>query len=104
MSDRELNNWIRQSEFMGLPGDIVAHFLIGALIGWVIYLLFGSDRKAIIFIFIAAIAKELLFDLYANVVQGLVFEPIKDIVISVIGALLILFVLRRPFKVRSQYK
>ena len=98
MSDREFNQWIRTQEFMGIPGDIVAHFVIGALIGWVVYLVVGSDRKAVITILAASVAKEVFFDGYANFHQGMYFEPIKDIVISVVGAFLVLFLLKRPFK------
>lgn len=105
MDDKTIGKLIRESEVMGIPGDIVAHFVIGALIGWIVYMVFGSDRKAIAFIFIISIAKEVFFDLYANIVQGLIFEPIKDITISVLGAFLILTLARKPFakKPRSHH-
>ena len=98
MSDREFNQWIRSQEFLGVPGDIIAHFFIGALIGWIVYLVVGSDKKAVAAILIVSVAKEFLFDGYANFHQGMPLEPLKDVAVSVLGAFLTLFLLQRPFK------
>lgn len=83
---------------MGIPGDLVAHFLIGAILGWIVYVTFGDRRNAVYWILGMAVFKELFFDLHANVLNGQFFEPIKDVVVSILGAYLVLFFLRKPFR------
>jgi hypothetical protein len=83
--------WIRESSFFGIPMDIMAHFIIGAMLGWIAFMISGSKRNAIIFLWIAALGKEFILDFSSLMHMRHIFEPIKDLIISVVGGLFALY-------------
>jgi hypothetical protein len=72
-----------------IPLDVVLHFVLGALLFWILTkLLRKSIMASLLILLLIAISKE-LFDLGVVLRNYFYLEPFKDILITMVGALLL---------------
>lgn len=104
MSLKEFLEAANKMSFMGIPGDVLWHFGLGALLGWLAYMILGSSRRAFFAVLILSVAKELVIDLKGIMLAEMYFEPVKDVLVSVAGGFTLVFLLSQPFKSRFDRK
>ena len=86
---------------MGIPLDVVLHFVLGAIFFLIAYKLFNKKLlPSLGVIFLIAISKE-LFDMGVVIRKHLYFEPFKDILVTMIGAATCLIPLKNTPKIQK---
>ena len=76
-------SWFAKHQLFGIPGDVVAHLVVGATLGAVLlgWLKWGVVRSMIV-VMLIGLTKELLFDQHALGLNHLYAEGPKDVFFS----------------------
>jgi len=92
---REILEFIAKTSLFGIfPLDIIMHFIVGASLLFLFLKTFKKLLPTFLGILFLAILKE-LFDWDIMMRNKFYFEPIKDIIVTLLGAVFLLFILRR---------
>lgn len=93
----KLLQYIANTSFLGIPLDIITHILVGALIFFFFRRKCFKRSWSYFFVVALAVQKE-LFDAHAIYLNQKYMEPVKDILVTVLGALILDLVFRNRLK------
>lgn len=83
---KDILEYIATTHVLGFfPLDVIMHFVLGAIIFYFFLKVFGTQTFAYAGILLLAISKE-IFDWEIMMRTQLYLEPVKDIVVTILGA------------------
>lgn len=101
---KEVLEYIATTDLFGIfPLDVIMHFVLGAIIFYVFLRLFKRLLPAFIGILALALLKE-AFDWEIMMRTQLYFEPVKDILVTMVGASICLLPIKniKNFKITNR--